>query len=38
MTVGSPSHWPGDESFRSLRRTSFPLGIIHKLFCPFSTY
>ena len=36
MTVGSPSHWPGDESFRSLRRTSFPLGIIHKRSCPFS--
>ena len=36
VTVGSPSHWPGDESFRSLRRTSFPLGIIHKRSCPFS--
>ena len=31
-SVGSPPHWPHSESFRSLRRTSFPLGTINRLF------
>ena len=25
MPVGSPSHWPNNESLRSIRRTSFPM-------------